>query len=139
VITLRDVYESGEPDANTIQLLYLLLSERSPNENISHKTMPSMPGHTRFVRARPYKEWWLICVGADPVGAIYLSTHNEIGVGVLRRFRRKGYGQAAIREVMTRHAGERLLANINPDNHQSIHIFKKFGFRHTQTTFEWTL
>lgn len=139
MISLRDVYDNDEPDMNTIQLLYLLLSERSPSESISHKIMPSMPEHTRFVRSRPYKEWWLICIGEDPVGAIYLSNHNEIGIGVLRRFRRKGYGQAAIREIMTRHAGERLLANINPENHQSIHIFKKLGFRHTQTTLEWTL
>lgn len=139
MIELIDVYASGAPTARTLQLLYDLLSERAPNESISHKRLPTMPDHIKFVDSRPYKEWWLICIGEDPVGAIYLSSHNEIGIGVLRRFRRKGYGQAAIREIMTRHAGERLLANINPENHQSIHIFKKFGFKHTQTTFEWTL
>lgn len=138
MITLRDVYSThGCPTTDTIQLLYLLLSERSPAESISHKSMPSMPEHTKFVNSYPYKEWWLICIGPDPIGAIYLSKQNEIGIGVLRRFRRQGHGQAAIREMIERHASERLLANISPENHRSIAIFKKLGFKHIQATFEW--
>jgi len=137
VITLRDLYESGIVATPMMQMLYTMLSERSPSENISHKVMPSMPEHMKFVNSRPYKEWWLICVGEDAVGAIYLSKQNEIGVGILRRVRRLGYGQAAIRAMMERHPGERLAANINPENHRSIHIFKKLGFKHVQATLEW--
>jgi RimJ/RimL family protein N-acetyltransferase len=142
VIKFFDVYESGCPTARTLQLLYDLLEERRPSESISHKQLPSLKEHVAFVDSHPYREWWLICVPdlpvatTVPVGAIYLSKQNEIGVGILTRHRRRGYGQAAIRAMVERHPGERLVANINPENHRSIAVFKKLGFRLLQLTFE---
>lgn len=130
---LVDVYRVAEAPA----LLYRLLEERSAEVNISHRTMPSWRRHLAFIRARPYRAWYLIRVGETFVGAVYLSKQNEIGVFILRACQGRGYGPEAIRLVMARHRGvKRFLANINPRNRRSIELFTDLGFRHVQNTYE---
>lgn len=111
-----------------------MLGERDPFVNISHWQMPSWPDHLAFIDRRPYREWWLIELEGAIVGACYLSKQNEIGIFVYRLKRRQGIGSAAVRMLMDRHPGERLLANINPHNEGSRAMFEALGFRHVQDT-----
>ena len=67
--------------------LYLLLQERKPYMNISHHVMPSWKRHIKFIGCRPYSCWYLIRLGTEYVGAIYLTGLDEIGISVLARWR----------------------------------------------------
>jgi RimJ/RimL family protein N-acetyltransferase len=70
------------------------------------------------------------------MGAIYLSKANEIGAFIFHEHGGHDSGSQAIEALMAKHQGERFLANINPHNHHSIHIFEELGFKHIQNTYE---
>ncbi len=113
------------------------MQEREPHVNISHRGMPTWEQHVDFVSSRPYKGWWIIETDDGiPAGACYLSKQNEIGVFVLDAYRGRGLGKSAICEIMVMYPGERLLANVNPQNVASIALFERLGFRHLQNTYE---
>lgn len=132
---LVDVYTV--PDAADI--LWTLLSERTPDASISHKAMPTPEGHQAFVARRPYAAWYLIDVGADYfVGAVYLTHQREIGIAILRRFRGFGYGRMATLALMDKHGPGRYLANVAPRNFVSQAMFTDIGARLIQYTYELT-
>jgi RimJ/RimL family protein N-acetyltransferase len=118
------------------RLLYQLLAEREPNVNISHSAMPSWRQHCKFVARRPYAAWYLIRAHDDYVGAIYLTAMNEIGVGILAQWRGQGLGPHAVGLLMRKHGRRRYLANINPRNLKSIHMFERMGFHLIQQSYE---
>lgn len=128
---LVDLYETDDGR----ELLYQLLKERDDTINISHQKMPTMEEHLRFVESRPYQYWYLIIANDLYVGAVYLSKNNEIGVGILKKNHRKGYGKAAVLALMAAHPGRKFLANINPRNLASGFMFRELGFSILQVTF----
>lgn len=117
-------------------ILYQLLQEREPHVNISHRVMPTWQQHCKFIARRPYAAWYLIKVGGEYVGAIYLTAAGEIGVSVLARRRGLGLGPRAIGLLMHKHTRRRYLANINPRNKRSIRMFQRMGFKMIQQTYE---
>lgn len=133
MIKLTSIYEqlpNGRPSGIALQVLYDILSLRTPEQSISHKAMPSFEEHYQFVISRPYAAWYLIESEGPrvwPVGACYLTRQREIGIGIYPKHQGRGYASAAIRELMTLHRG-RFLANINPANEASIALFRKLGF-----------
>ncbi len=143
-LRLVDVYEV--PKAKDV--LWEILVERGHKDeactNISHDQTPSRQGHENFVGTKPFYKWYLIGVDEKWVGQIRLSWRNEIGVGLLRQYRGRGYGPAAVRKLMDiieplpyqksrRRNG--FIANINPDNARSIRLFQRLGFQHIQNTY----
>jgi hypothetical protein len=118
------------------RILYELLKQRNPHMNISHRVMPTWEQHRKFFARRPYSAWYLIRSGEDYVGAVYLTTLNEIGVSILKCWRGFCLGPRAIRMLMRKHPRERYLANINPRNEKSIRMFQQIGFRIIQQTYE---
>jgi RimJ/RimL family protein N-acetyltransferase len=118
------------------QLLYTLLQERESRANISHRAMPSWKQHREFIARRPYSAWYLIKLHKDYVGAIYLTSMNEIGIAVLKQWRKRGVAPAAADLLMRKHGRRRYLANINPRNEESIRLFRRLGFRIVQHTYE---
>jgi RimJ/RimL family protein N-acetyltransferase len=127
---LIDAY--GHPQ--TEDILWGLLFERTPQQSISHKRMPTVTEHRAYIASKPHQHWYLIDCG-DIVGAIYLSHQREIGIGILHAYRGKRYAPNAVRMLMERHPG-RFLANINPANEASISLFRGLGFRQIQVTYE---
>ena len=134
-IELISVYE----ELVAYSILYDLLAERTPEQSISHKKMPTHSEHIEFVYSKPYKAWYLVVEESEGyVGAVYLSRQNEIGVGIFKAHRGKGYGEAAVKELMRRcplPEGERYLANVNPKNEISRSLFEKLGFTKIQETY----
>lgn len=129
---LVDVYTYDGSDT----ILLVLLSERTQQQSISHKRMPSWEEHVAFVRSMPYKAWWLIEVDNAPVGAVYLSRQNEIGVSIFKAHQRKGYGPEAVRQVMAKFPFvRRYVANVNPANEASATMFRRLGFGLVQHTY----
>lgn len=129
-------------------ILYQLLAERDETINISHKAMPCLGDHARFVEGHPYEAWYFIEAedAAEPshsaglqrpiVGACYLSHQNEIGVAIYKSWRGKGYGPQAIKALIEKHGPRRYLANINPRNEPSARVFSNLGFKIVQHTYE---
>jgi hypothetical protein len=118
------------------RILYDLLLERKPNVNISHRQMPTWKQHVKFIAKKPYIAWYLIRWRRNYVGAIHLTTQNEIGLGILARWRGRDFGPKAIQLLMRKHRRERFLANINPHNEEWICMFRGLGFRIIQNTYE---
>jgi RimJ/RimL family protein N-acetyltransferase len=116
--------------------LYGLLAERTPEQSISHKEMPTYEQHRAFVKSEPYAAWYLVLstVGEPVVGAAYLSKQNEIGIAIFEKHRGKGYAKEAIEELMKLHDGP-FLANINPNNWASRCLFDRLGFKFIQVTY----
>ena len=134
MISLQSVYR--HPD-HAVPFLYLLLSERTAEQSISHSKMPTLREHEDFYESKPYQCWYLILnKDNDSVGSIYLSKNREIGVFVLNKFQRRGYGRAAVEEMMRRWPG-RFLANANPVNTASQSLFMSIGFNHLQNTYSY--
>lgn len=128
---LRDVYETP----GSWDVLWQLLLEREPMQNISHKKMPTHEEHCLFVTRRPYEAWYVFdSLGGQTAGAVYLSKQREIGIGVLRAHRGRGLGRAAVLELMRLHPGP-FLANINPVNEPSRLLFGSLGFNLLQVTY----
>lgn len=131
-------YEASYPGSYSynVMVLYRLLEERAPWVNISHKEMPTLKAHADFVSDEPYKHWYLIELGDDQIGAIYLTHANEIGVQIFERYQGNGYGRRAIEMLMAMCGPGRYLANIAPHNHMSQRMFENLGFGCIQYTFE---
>lgn len=140
------VHTIHEPRASDI--LWEILNERSEpedaNTNISHTTLPRREHHDEFVQNHPFRQWQLIRAENEYVGQIRLTYRNEIGVGLLKRYRGKGYGPAAVKKLIETttpmpeiksHTRAGFVANINPKNERSIAMFKSLGFRHIQNTY----
>ena len=127
---LVSVYE-----VNAIPALYSLLDERTPEQSISHKQMPSLSEHAAFVQSRPYQAWYMIEDGYGFVGSVYLSKQREIGIFVFKSCHGNGYGSWAVAEMKRLHPGK-FLANVNPDNAPSIRFFERLGKR-IQVTYEF--
>lgn len=129
---LNDLYA----DETIWWLPFQLLQEREPNQNISHKRMPSWDEHCDFIRSSPHQAWyWFASDHGQPAGCVYLSKDREIGIGVLKQHRGHGLAKQAIQELMTLHPG-RFLANIHPQNSESTRLFHKLGFHFLQVTYE---
>lgn len=128
-----------------VDILWALLQEREPHQNISHLEMPTYEEHRRFVESFPYRAWYIIKDSAVPVGSAYLTQHNEVGIFIFKKFQGHGYGSWALQTLIrrwstalrtskskTRYA---FMANIAPGNIMSTVFFEKHGFRHIQNTY----
>lgn len=120
-----------------LEFLFVMLRERDPAVNISHREMPTFQEHAAFVGSMPYAAWYIIA-GDDGVwvGNCYLSRQNEIGMFLNSRGRGQGIGREAVREIMKRHGPQRYLANIAPGNIGSQVFFEGLGFKLIQHTYE---
>lgn len=143
-VKLISVYKNGKPTDEALELLWQLLYERDQSVNISHRKMPTKEQHIRFVESRPYRHWLLIVVD-EPVGAVYITKRNELGIFILKDHQSKGYGMQALQLMLGKHKplpaviGKRsgnFIANINPSNEKSKRLFKRLGFTHISEVYE---
>lgn len=133
------------------EILWRLLEERPMEANISHREMPTWAEHAAFVDRYPYRCWYLIQAQGEFVGAIYLTRHLEIGIGILKEHQRHGYAKWAIRDMLRRWARpmkvrgvrsvrrQALLANIAPANKASQKLFEEMGFKHVSNTYAFDI
>lgn len=143
MIVLVDVYKARDG----VPFLYRLLAERRPEESISHRAMPALEQHRQFMMARPYRAWYIVeNLDRQRVGSVYATKNNELGVGILKDFRRMGYARESLNEIMNLHPpllaikGQRpgcYVAHVNPNNPASIALFTGLGARHIQNTYEF--
>src|SRR5215467_13405872 len=104
------------PPIRVIPFLWSMLKLRDPKINISHKIMPTIHDHVRFIENHPYRGWYIILQNGKWVGNIYLSQANEIGLHLLPEARGLGIGTKAVKKIMEKYGKRRYLANIAPSN-----------------------
>jgi RimJ/RimL family protein N-acetyltransferase len=126
-----------EVDPRSVQhcsLLYSLLAERTAEQSISHKQMPTYDQHLVFIDSRPYKAWYFVLSDGVTVGSVYLTRQKEIGIAIFQSYRGNGFAKEAIQELMKQHDGP-FLANISPGNWPSRCLFDDLGFKFIQVTY----
>lgn len=141
---LLDLYSSMDAMIKGAAVLYDLLAERTPEQSISHKKMPTFGEHVEFIRSKPYQNWWLI-VAENPVddisyeelfvGAVYVTKKREIGISIFNAFKQQGYGKAAVLRVMELYPSGNFYANVNPANAASKALFESIGGKVIQETY----
>ena len=117
------------------EFLYELLKQREGIVNISHKSLPTWDDHIDYIKNYDYQAWDIILMNNQKVGNIYLTTRDEIGIFIDKKFQDSGYGTEALEMFMKKNGKKRYLANINPTNYKSIQFFGKHGFLHIQNTY----
>lgn len=122
--------------------LYRMLGERTADQSISHRGMPTFDEHCAFMCSNPYAAWYIVETDklgnakTTPIGHVYLTKHDEVGVFITSWLTAKGFGMAAVRKFMQMHKRDRYLANINPNNAVSQKLFGELGFKPIQHTYE---
>lgn len=129
--------------ARGADILYELLAERPKYAWISHGEMPSRSAHEEFVANHPFRFWYLIDNAGVYVGSIECTDRNEIGVHILQRFQKKGFGYLALTKFLATHTplppikavrNGKWLANIAVGNEPGQDFFRRMGFRQIQET-----
>mgnify|MGYP003344606618 CR=1 FL=1 len=130
MINLTDVYCT----LGSYHALYEMLKERHPQENISHRTMPTFKEHCRFVDSRPYAHWYLVDEGDEYCGAVFIldrETFSQIGLRVPDHLRAE-----TLALLMKKHPRKRFVANVAPGNASLKKFYRKQGFSLIQETYE---
>ena len=125
------------------EFLYKLLQEKEPYQAISHKVMPTYKEHVKFMDKKPYKRDYVIYgINASdypgplyPVGRIYLTRQNEVGIHIKHEYQHKGYGRMALDALLKKVKTRPIYANIAPANQSSQEFFEKHGFKLIQFTY----
>lgn len=121
---------------NDYRFLYGLLKERNPHSNISHKKMPSLGEHEKFIKSKPYFKWYIIYKNNQKCGSVYLSKINEIGIHFKKKFDEIPMYDETLFIMMEKHPKKRYLANVNPSNLKLIRFYVKHKFELIQYTYE---
>jgi len=119
-----------------VDFLYELLLGRSPNENISHRKMPSYKKHSKFVMSKPYKKWYIIYYKKQKLGSLYLTHLNEIGIHFKKTSIRDFLITKSIELLIRKNTGKRFLINISPKNKKLLKIIKNKKSQLIQYTYE---
>lgn len=116
------------------KFLYKLIGEKEDYQNISHKVMPTYEEHVKFNESKPYKEDYIIYDG-EPIGRVYITKQNEIGIHILKEHQGGGVGSDVLHLFLSRK--EPIYANISPNNKGSQRFFERHGFKLIQYTYKY--
>ena len=126
-VTLRQVYKED------YRFLYKLLKLRSKVEYISHRgVMPSYKEHCKFNDNKPYTGDWIILGEDKPIGRLYLSKNNEVGIHCLPKVNRK----YVIDELLDLFCFNHVYFNVSPKDKIINDYLKKRGLKLIQYTYE---
>jgi RimJ/RimL family protein N-acetyltransferase len=141
MIAFIDVYSTpGAP-----QILWDLMLERADEEptNISFQ-MPTREEHEAYIKRTPYAHWLLVYEGTERLGSVDVTWRNEVGIALFKACRGQGHGRQVLEKLfefiapLPAVSGDRpgyFVANINPTNARSIHLFESLGFKLIQHTY----
>lgn len=136
-IALCSVYANDQYTRDMYKrILFDLLAERKPWQNISHNKMPTWEDHVKFVDSKPYRDWYIIQKLDDYTfcGAVYLTKNDEIGIFLFERYQHWGLGDKVLETLYSLYPKVKyFLANVSPNNSASLAFFTNHGFYWTST------
>ena len=123
-----------------IEALYQLLERRE--HSISHEQMPSLEKHQQFVKKHPYRKWWMVKIGEEWNGTIYLTQENSVGINlqtndsrllckIIQQVRSENEPLPAIPSVRPGF----FYVNAAPQNTLLQNSLHELGAKHTQNSF----
>ena len=123
-----------------IEALYQLLERRE--HSISHEQMPSLEKHQQFVKKHPYRKWWMVKIGEEWNGTIYLTQENSVGINlqthdsnllckIIQQVRSENEPLPAIPSVRPGF----FYVNAAPQNTLLQNALHDLGAKHTQNSF----
>jgi hypothetical protein len=117
--------------------LYYLLEGRPEEESISHKSMPSFIEHAKFLDSNPYKFHFVIYDNYNPIGVLYISHKNEVGIHFIKDIEGKEREESfeALVDFILR-TKEKLFFNVSPKHKLLNKILKNKGLLTIQHTYE---
>ena len=68
--------------ANT---LFTILKNRKKKENISHKQLPTLSEHIKFIKSKPYRYWFIVEKEKKLLGTLYITRNNVISIKLLKK------------------------------------------------------
>ena len=116
--------------------LYEMLKERKPEENISHKEIPSMKQHISFISSKPYSKWYIILYKKEKAGTIYLSKQDEIGIHIKNDYKNLEIDKDVVRIIIKKNPRKKYFANISIKNRKLMKFFESQKFCKLQVTYE---
>lgn len=119
-----------------IEFLYKLLKHRSRSHNISHKKMPSLREHIKFVNSKPYKKWYVILNDKQKIGSIYISKNDEVAIHLKNNICKEKFFILALKQLIKFDSNEFFYFNTNPNNKGLNNFFKKNNFTLLQLTYK---
>lgn len=119
--------------------LYIILEERKPNSNISHKKMPTVLHHKKFIQSNPYLYWYMIFFKNVKIGTVYLTSINEIGLHIKKEFQNLQIEITILKKLFQKHPRNRYLVNVNPKNKKMVEFLKCNQFKILQHTYELSI
>ena len=119
-----------------IKFLYILLKDRDPKTNISHREMPNFNDHKKFVLSKPYSKWHIIYYKLTKIGSIYISKQNEIGINLKKQYDLESIKKRVLNEIISMNPNTNYFANVSSKNKKGIKFFEKNGWNLIQKTFE---
>lgn len=119
------------------EFFYNLLKERNKIENISHKKLPTRKESDKFNSSKLYSYDFVILLGNEKIGRIYITKNNEIGIHIKKEYQGKNYGEKIIKLLFKKIKLKNYYANISPLNKRSQKFFKKLGFKLIQYTYKY--
>ena len=152
-ISFENIYDrEGKPTTLALAALYSHMEQRSPDQNISHRSMPTWEQHVAFVGSKPYSGWWLVYdhieasnAGEDGegcpqreytcIGQVYFTRAREIGIQISNDYWRIGYGSEITTKVIEMVPRGPIFANVSPRNIASQKLFESLGFGVVQWTY----
>jgi hypothetical protein len=132
----KDIIRLKQVTKKDMEFLYEFLKEREPNENISHKKIPTFNEHKKFVLSKPYQKWYIVLLNNEKIGTIYLSIINEIGLHFKKKYQTNILRNKVLHELIEKNQKNRYLVNINPRNKSLISFYKSKKFKKIQHTYE---
>lgn len=138
---MKLVFEAVGAQARHIDILYDLLKRRA--HKISHQTLPSYADHADFVANHPYRGWFIISDETGPVGSVYVTQQNTIGINldegkardcvgpILDKIKSEFEPLPPIKSL--RAAGFSI--NVAPGNHELLSALEACGHHVAQVTF----
>lgn len=115
------------------KFLYFLLKQRKERENISHDgRLPSYRKHCAFNNKKPYKNDWIILDGCKPIGRMYVSMQDEVGVHCLNDVS----VNAVLDELWDIFSIAHVYFNVSPKNKILNNYLKRKGLKLIQYTYE---
>lgn len=147
-LTFEDVYGAdGKATTLALAILYSHLEQRTPEQSISHKTMPTWEQHCAFINSRPHSYWWLVYdrieAEGDPeraceyacIGQAYFTRAREIGIAIGDVYQRQGYANEIITKIVEMVPRGPVFANVSPRNIASQKLFESLDFGVVQWTY----
>ena len=152
-ISFESIYDAdGKPTTLALAVLYSHMEQRSPDQNISHRSMPTWEQHCAFVGSKPYAGWWLVYDHIEAgntdeggegcpqreytcIGQVYFTRAREIGIQISDAYWRKGYGDAVLTKLIETVPRGPVFANVSPRNIASQKLFESLGFGVVQWTY----